>query len=108
LIRILIKIRITPLAPLEGGSPSPIPLRLRKRYRPQTTLEEDLVAARDQVRNDRSKALHDHLRRSGNLPLDEQLEWLRGRFTCSPEEAADIAAIVEHAQLKVGEARYAR
>lgn len=87
-----------PVAPRQAGGRTLKPLRLRKRNRGPTTLAEDVRAEQDRVRNERSKLLHEQLRRGGmDMTRDAQLAWIQERCHASPEEAADVVAIVENA-----------
>lgn len=86
-----------PVAPRNAGGRSPKPLRLRKRNRGPTTLAEDVRAEQDRIRNERSKLLHEQLRRGTDMDREAQLEWVQQRCHASPEEAADVVAIVENA-----------
>lgn len=86
-----------PVAPQKARGHSLKPLRLRKRNRGVTTLAEDVRAEQDRIRNERSKLLHEQLRRGTDMDRDAQLEWVQQRCHASPEEAADVVTIVESA-----------
>jgi hypothetical protein len=90
-----------PVAPRQepGGQPGTV-LRLpkiRKRPRRKLSYAEQQVAEVDELRDERAKALGTQLK-VAPMARDEQLRWVQVRCHASPEEAADVVAIVETVQ----------
>lgn len=92
--------RDPPVAPLNGGRAVIAAPRLKKRRR-VTTLAEDLRFEQDAQRDTWSRALHHALQRDPDMSRDAQLAWVQRRCHASPEQAADIVALVEHAKAEV-------
>lgn len=114
----------TPIAPASGGTQvsalkvlknaadKPDPVKLKKRNKRKYTLAEEQDFKRHEQRDLRSRALFDWLDRQ-RRPVwdealereveraapsrDEQLAWVQENCHASPEDAADIVALVENA-----------